>query len=235
MKKESLEAFVEKLKATAGENLKAVILYGAACRRSDNVRPEELQLLVLFNELKSTHLDQIQGAIKNWRKKSHPLPKIFTVERFLQSSDIFPIECIDVLEHHEVLFGEDVTERLEVSKDNLRLQLETEFKGKLLQLREAYLSVEGNAKGLGKILDYSVVSMEPLFRALNLLLGGNKDSSDEEILSVLNEKISFETGVLSSISQLRSGSLKPNKEELKKLFDQYLGILEQISDFIDQH
>jgi len=234
-KSDALETFVNALRSQGGENLQSVILYGLAVQRPETTRPEETQVVILFKELKSSQLDAIQPAVQQWLRKRHPMPKIFTVERFLQSADIFPIEYMEILNHHRICDGIDVTDRIKVTRANLRLQLETEFKGKLLQLREGYLAAANHPKNLTELLSYSFGSLEPILNALCDWLGGDGSASLEVVVQQLSEKLSLDLDVFETLDSLRAENAKMEKSKLKPLFDRYLSTLERISDFVDQH
>lgn len=232
--KQKLESFVETLKEALGDDLQAVVLYGAACESSRAVSEQEVQLMILCHELKTKQLDALTKPIHRWLKKKYPLPKLFTLERLKASTDVFPIECLELSSRHEILYGEDVIAGLEVPKANLRLQLETEFKGKLLQLRESYILLKGNPKYLAKMMAVSLSTFESLFRALLILLQDETPEDLASMIPILDEKFSIDTHVLKDIASLRENRKAFGNEAVLDLFVRYLKALEDISDAVDQ-
>lgn len=231
--KKHLDQFVDSLKTALGSELQSVILYGPACGALDRVAPEEVQILVLCRKLSVKELQLLAKPLNKWMKRRHPIPKLFTLDRLKKSTDVFPIECLEIKTRHEILFGEDVIDQIEVDHSNLRLQLETEFKGKLLQLRESFIVLEGRPKELGKMMAVSVGTFESLFRALARLL--EKDSAQplEGLLKVAEEQLSVDVSVFNQLAQLRNDPRSLAGSGVVDVFIQYLSVLESISDAID--
>ena len=82
-------------------------------------------------------LRAVAAVSKAWAEAGNPPPMTFTVKEWKSSSDIFPMEYADILERHRVLFGDPPFDGIRVSPTELRLQVEHETMGKLLQLRQA--------------------------------------------------------------------------------------------------
>ena len=232
--KDSVESFVEILKEALGEDLQAVVLYGAACEPSRAVSAEEVQLLVLCKELKTPQLEALARPFRRWMRQKHPMPKLFTLERLRKSTDVFPIECLELSSRYKILHGEDVIAGLDVPKENLRLQLETEFKGKLLQLRESYILLKGKPRGLARMMAVSLSTFESLFRALLILLQDEAPENIAEMIRLLDQKFSIDIHVLTSIASLRENPRAYGKEEIVDLYVRYLKALEDVSDAVDQ-
>ena len=231
---QKLETFVDILKEALGDDLQTVVLYGAACEASREVSAQEVQLLILCHELKTKQLDALTKPIHRWLRKKHPLPKLFTLERLKASTDVFPIECLELSSQYRILHGEDVIAGLEVPKANLRLQLETEFKGKLLQLRESYILLKGKPRYMAKMMAVSLSTFESLFRALLILLQDDAPKDLASMIPLLDEKFSIDTHVLNDIASLRSNPRAFGNEAVIDLYVRYLKALEDISDAVDQ-
>ena len=71
------------------------------------------------------------------------MPRFFTTELMNQSSDVFPIEFLDIRTTHVILHGTDPLADLEIRRDHLRLQCERELREKLMRLREGYVEAHG--------------------------------------------------------------------------------------------
>ena len=70
-----------------------------------------------------------------------------TLEEWRRSADIFPMEYADILERNRVLHGAPPFEGIAVDRADLRLQLEQQVMGKLLQLRQGPCSPAPTASG----------------------------------------------------------------------------------------
>jgi hypothetical protein len=228
-----LNQFVEALKMAMGDDLQAVVLYGPACDSSRIVSAQEVQVMILCKELKTAQLDALIKPVNRWMRQNYPMPKLFTPDRLMKSTDVFPIECLELSTRYEVLYGEDLISGIEVSKANLRLQLETEFKGKLLQLRESYVLLKGSPKALARVMTVSLSTFESLFRALLILLQDEAPENLVSMIPLLDEKFSIDTQVLNTIEALRTEPKSFQKDEIIDLFVRYLKALEDISDAVD--
>ena len=55
-------------------------------------------------------------------------PVFFTEDYIIRSTDVFPIEFLDMKENHVTLYGKDLFEAIAVDTKNLRFQCEQEIK-----------------------------------------------------------------------------------------------------------
>jgi predicted nucleotidyltransferase len=167
--------FVPDLTGSFGDDLKAVILYGSAAKGSAGAFVEgvsDVNLLVLTG---SPHPEKI---IELGKRASRKISKLrlslhfLTVDEFLNSSDVFPMEYLDIEEHHEVIWGEkDPVKELGLHKDNLRHQVEERLRGGVNSLRQALLASRGKDRLIAQVLKEWFGSQTALFRAILRLKG----------------------------------------------------------------
>ena len=155
---DQLNEAVGKLKDAHGENLKAVVLYGSSTApvRGDEDRPKNL--LVVLNEIVPDDLQSAHPVAEWWRSQGNPVPIYFTSREIDDSSDVFPMEFIDMSRARRVIYGADPFERLEIPTYNLRHQLEYELRGKLIRLRSLYMPASSNAARLASLMADSLDS-----------------------------------------------------------------------------
>ncbi|RPJ53355.1 MAG: nucleotidyltransferase domain-containing protein, partial [Acidobacteria bacterium] len=146
------EQLVEKLKQANPTGLKAVILYGSAAAGDHVGKRSDYNILVVMDQLGLRELKLFLKPSEAWVKDGNTPPLLFTPEVLQRSADVFPIEMLDIRDSHRVLYGEDITGEIQINPENLRLQLEHELKGKVIQLRERYLSTGGKPKLVGDLL-----------------------------------------------------------------------------------
>ena len=92
------------------------------------------------------------------------------------------MEYADILERHRVLHGAAPFDGITVSRENLRLQLEQQVLGKLLQLRQGALLAGTDAKRQVELISASLSTMMVLFRAV-LRLHGETPAGDNVSLA----------------------------------------------------
>ena len=90
--KEALDGLVTDLRATHGDNLASVVLYGSAAAGDQVELRSDYNLLIALNRITPEDLRQAQAPMREWRRLGHPLPVYFTVEELSDAADVFPIE-----------------------------------------------------------------------------------------------------------------------------------------------
>ena len=149
----TIEQLVEQLKKALPDGLKSVVLYGSAAAGDHVSKRSDYNVLVVTEQLGLSELKALSKPASAWVKAANPPPLLFTLDRLKKSSDVFPIEFLDIKETHKILFGEDFLQDIEVHTENLRLELEHELKGKLIQLRERYLLANGKPKQVIELME----------------------------------------------------------------------------------
>jgi predicted nucleotidyltransferase len=186
-----LDAFAADLERAAGDNLRALVLYGSAAR--GNVGPgSDVNLLLVLRDASAAALRPLGPAVRRWVKAGEPPPLIFSEESWRASADVFPIEVEDVRLHHRILRGVDPVQGLATSRDDLRRELEREARGKLIQLSAQYAAAAPEGRALGSLIAVSCKGFLVLFRA-GLRLAGRE-------APVANETVARETAALCGFS-----------------------------------
>jgi len=234
MAKYTVEEMTEKLKSSLGSNLQTVILYGSAAAGDHTGKNSDYNLLVLTNSLDVTDLENVSHSSNKWVKQGNPPPLFFTAERFASSSDVFPIEIADIKDNHKILYGEDPFSDLKISQENLRLELEHELKGKLIQLRERFLETESKPKLVTDLMVNTLSTFLVLFKNALRLYKESPPIKKMEALAELNKHIPFDLEVFSIIEKVKKGEKFKDLEPLD-IFKRYLSSVEKVVDGIDTY
>ena len=152
------EVFTQQIQKVLPKGLSSVILYGSAVAGDYFDKRSDYNILIIADQLGTPELKALSKPVLSWLKAGNPFSVLWTFERLQKSVDAFPIELLDIQQMHKVLYGEDIIAQLQVSRANLRLQVEHELKGKLLAIRENYCLTQGKSDR-----DYRVVSPLPLY------------------------------------------------------------------------
>lgn len=229
------EQLVEKLKQANPTGLKAVILYGSAAAGDHVGKRSDYNVLVIMDQLGLPELKQFLKPSQAWVKDGNAPPLLFTPEGFRQSADVFPIELLDIRDSHRVLYGEDLASNLEIDLENLRLQLEHELKGKVIQLRERYLETGGKPKQVAHLMINSLSSFLVLFRAALRLFRERVPATKLEAATLLSSHIPFDPAVFASVEALKAGKKKLREVDSEELFGRYLQTVEAIVEAVNAH
>src|SRR6186997_1583213 len=120
--KEALSGLVDDLRATHGDNLASVVLYGSAAAGDHVELRSDYNLLITLNQITPEDLRLAQAPMREWQRLGHPLPVYFTAEELSDAADVFPIEFHQMANARVVLHGRDPFELVTLSDANLRHQ-----------------------------------------------------------------------------------------------------------------
>lgn len=162
---------VERLVGAAGDALVSVVLYGARAHGDYQHDRDHFHLLIVLRELDLEHIARVSAPIRWWLKKKKPYPRLLSPAAIRDSADVFPIEFLDIVDHHRVLLGEDPFAELDVGRDHLRIQCERELREKLMRVQEAFVEADGKAKQLRRLMIESYLSFAAIFRGCLHMLG----------------------------------------------------------------
>ena len=130
--KKNLEEFINRIIEVFQNNLISVILYGSAVNKEN---PKDINLLIAVKDAGFESLLKLKKIIQKY-KKLKLSPVFLTREELLRSSDVFPIEHIDIISSYKVLSGVDIIKEIKIEKKNLRHQIEFEARSLLVKLRD---------------------------------------------------------------------------------------------------
>ncbi len=225
---------VEELKINCGDNLVSIVLYGSAAAGDYVESKSNYNLMVIMVSLEVTHLLKISKSVSPWVKQGNPPPLIFTMQRLITSSDVFPIEIADMQENHKILFGSDPFPSLKISHENLRLELEHELKGKLIQLRERFLLTEGKPKLIQELMSQTLSTFLVLFKNSLRLYNERPPIKKMDALIELNKHIPCDPELFGIIERLKKGEKIKDLEPIS-LFERYLKTVENVVDAVDHY
>lgn len=126
--KEKLDYFIKKLREIFGERLKSCILYGSCVKGTYREGISDINLIVIVDSLKYDDLENLKIKLSKFALKNLINAIYFSEWFFLSSSDVFPVEWQDIKENHIIIYGEDLAEKLNINKENLRIELERKIK-----------------------------------------------------------------------------------------------------------
>ena len=226
------QQLTQRLHAVCGANLTSVILYGSAVTGDHVGKRSNFNVLVVLERLGVDELQALAPLVRSWVKAGHPAPLLLTATGLVRSADVFPLEIADIKAGHEVLFGEDVVRDLPVHDANLRVQLEHELRGKLLQLRQRYVLAQGRPKQVTELMVQSLSTFLVLCRGALRLYQPDVPVKKMEALAVLATHVPVPTGVFETIGQLKAGRRVPGVVP-ETLFVQYLQAIETVIEAVD--
>lgn len=233
MAKMTLDELVSQLRAAFGAELKAVVLYGSAAAGEHLPKKSDYNVLVLVDSLEANRLLAASAAAKAWNDAGNPAPLMLTTLEWENHADVFPMEYADVLERNKTLFGALPT-NVTVDKEHLRLQLEHEAMGTLLQLRRAALAAGNNGKEQLLLLEGVSSTVMVIFRAV-LRLAGQAPPTDNVVLAhQVGELTGSDAAAITRVIRHKRGEAPIKASEAGGVLASYLGGMQSVVRYLDQ-
>jgi hypothetical protein len=231
---DALKGLIDDLRATHGDNLACVVLYGSAAAGDDIELRSDYNLLIALNRITPEDLRQAQAPLREWQRLGHPLPVYFTVEELSDAADVFPIEFHQMANARIVLYGHDPFEFVQLSNANLRHQAEYELRSKLIQLRRLYIPASVSIEKLCDLMNDSLSSFAALFRAVLMLHGQEAPVSKPDCVRATANLLRLDPKPFERIFEFRAGDRLPSSEkDAHELFGAYLFQIEQVVEAVD--
>lgn len=233
---QALNGLVEDLRATHGENLACVVLYGSAAAADDDAELQsDYNLLIALNRITPEDLRLAQAPMREWQRLGYSLPVYFTVEELSDAADVFPIEFHQMAKARVVLYGHDPFEYATLSDANLRHQAEYELRSKLIQLRRHYIPASISIERLSDLMSDSLSAFVALFRAVLMLYGEQAPVGQADVARATARLLNLDVTPFERIFEFRAGGRLPGSEkEANELFAAYMLQIEQVVEAVDE-
>jgi hypothetical protein len=232
---EALSGLIDDLRATHGDNLASVVLYGSAAAGDHVELRSDYNLLIALYRITPEDLRFAQAPMREWQRLGHPLPVYFTVEELSDAADVFPIEFHQMARARIVLYGKDPFEFVELSDANLRHQTEYELRSKLIQLRRLYIPASVSVNKMCDLMNESLASFAALFRAVLLLHGQDAPVAKPDVVRATVRLLKLDPEPFETIFAFRTGELSLSSDkEANDVFGTYLLQIEQVVEAVDE-
>src|ERR1700674_588479 len=225
---------VERMRAAAGTNLLATILYGSAASGDYIADYSDVNLLCVLGETSFAAIEALAPAIEWWGKQKHRVPLLLSAEEMRRSADVFSIEFLDMRRHYRVLWGEDVLKTLEIPMRLHRAQVEYELREKTILLRQRLLLVLGNDEAKWELLLRSLPAFGTLFRHALIAVGDAGGESKREAALALAGKLGIDASVFGELLDIRERKKDRKAAKLDEMFARYLTLVEQVTAAVDK-
>jgi|CXWL01.1.fsa_nt_gi hypothetical protein len=210
----------------------SALLYGSAVRGDWIASRSDVNLLLVMDDASPTGLRRLTTAVSEWHRAGHTAPLIIGREEWQRSADVFPIEMTDMQLAYRMLYGSDPLASVRVAPSDLRRALESELRGKLVRLRQAYVRFGESMVTLGGFATASVGQLLVLFRCTGVLLGRPASATAAETVAQLADVLGEDAAVVSEIAGQRA---KPEWHCPPATFARYLEAVRRAVEFMDHY
>lgn len=231
----TLDDLVTQLRAAYGAQLHSVVLYGSAAAGEHIPKQSDFNVLLLLNELDTTTLASASSVARAWNDAGNPPPMTMTVNEWRNSADVFPMEYSDILERHRALFGTPPFDGIAVSRNDLRLQLENQVMGKLLQLRQGALLAGTDGKRQIELMSASLSTMMVLFRAVLRLCGERPGTDNIELSQRVGALAGFDAAPFVRAVRHVRGEEKLSGDAAREVLAGYMAGIRGLQHYLDAY
>jgi len=226
-----MEEFRAEVEKIFGDDLVSLTAYGSHAADEPERQGGDISVLIVVRTLRKEALSSYRNIAHRYSRRGIPAPPIFTEAFLKDSSDVFPLEFLGMAERRRVISGRDIVPELDITRDNLRHQVEFELKGKLLALRRMYMGTFGNKELLGLLGD-TVGSVVSVARGLLLLSNREAPHGKTEILDAIEKQFGVALPAIREALAVRRGEKIP-PARAEELFFAYQEEVERLCSLAD--
>ncbi|MBL7085105.1 MAG: hypothetical protein ISS43_03230 [Candidatus Omnitrophica bacterium] len=247
--KKTIEPYLNELLKIHRDNIVSIFLCGSAAGGDYIHNVSNINLFVILEKLEFQDLQKSLKVVSAGIKKKIAAPLFLTRKHMETSTDVFPVEFLEMKENHLVLYGEGLLNYLEINPANMRLFCEQQIKGKLIRIRQAYLEIGLKRKGIEALLKESLASLTPIFRNLirlstgidppnsfkgGVLKGKVPSLKKEDIYKRLSADFDLDENVFLAILRDTKNDEKIGSQDIEVFFERYIAQIQKLAIAVDQ-
>lgn len=224
-----LARYVAQINEDWSTDLGGLLLFGSAARGDFITGRSNLNMLVLVRCLSVDLLQRAGKLHQEWGKHQIVAPLLMTEDDLGRSGRLFPLETLQISQHHVVLAGHDPFVEFHIDKDRLAWQCEQELLANLLRLRQRFIEGAGRIEAIQALLILSITAVLPCIRGLLHVMEKPFKEKDVDILEQLPDTLHFDPTTFLEILHIKRGLSSPGSLEWPKTYSRYLQNLELFS------
>jgi predicted nucleotidyltransferase len=219
-----LAALAGSLRALLGDRLESVLVFGSLASGEFHSGHSDVNVLVVA-ELSLNTLDQLGPALRPWLRKGHTAPVLVPPGDLPGFARAFPIEFLDMQDHHRVVFGKNPLTGLSVDHKHLHAQCEHDLALAQLKLRQGIAAAAGDDQKVRRVLLDSLPSVLALLRAVVRLEGDGAGLDKVTVTRRLAERLGFDILILRELDEWHARRATDN---LRDMAGRYLDLIDAV-------
>lgn len=220
------------LEHSFAERLSSVVAYGSYVAGTWTAKASDINVLILVKEFRASSLEELGRRAHRFLRRYRVTPLILSENEFSRSADVFPMEYMDIIARHRVLYGGDPTEHVQFSRRNLRHQLEHQLRGLAVSLRQLLVAAHGRKRLLANELKQSAGSVSALFRGLLRLHAVEDCPTDHhDLVERVAQAYEVQLDAFAQLFALRSGA----RTDVEELSRRLMANLDELIHIVDQY
>ncbi|NQT60319.1 MAG: hypothetical protein HQ557_15165 [Bacteroidetes bacterium] len=238
----AIDVFMPILSGAFGDSLVMTALYGSAAAGGWVQGVSDINILIVVDNADPARLFELGKSARKTLAKYRITPHILSKKELLTSSDIFPVEYLELKNNMLLIQGDDLFIKMEIANKNLRHQVESMLRGSVQTLRQIILGTSGDDRLLKRTLSDWAGSQLSLFRALVSLTDSKKDtigteesSGTDNLIPELASRFDINQEPFNKLLELRTSGTANNSLQIKELVidlqRQYLSMLDVVDSY----
>ncbi len=223
-----LRTYLADLAQLFGDSLEAVLLYGSAVQGEFLPGRSNLNLLVLLAAHGIGLLQHYAKIHRRWSREQIAVPLFLTRAELAASLGLFPLEYLEIREHHRLLAGRDPFPDLPLDLRRLPEECERELWAILLRVRQRFVEGTGSAEAAVILLTVSVAGLLACLRGVARLRERPAAKTSDELIADLQTALELDLAPVREVLDLKRGRLTPGQLEVPRLLDRYCGTLQAL-------
>lgn len=228
-----LRAYVKDVQRVYGEALEGVLLYGSAVRGEFLPGRSNLNVILVVKSAQADRLKAYSALHRRWAKEQIVVPLFMTQADLPATALAFPLEYLEIQEHHRLLAGQDPFVGFRVDQRHLLAEVLQGLRGNLLRVRQRFIEGGGTEEAITILLPLSLTAILPCLRGVQRLLGRPVLSHGEPLLHDIEATVSTDLSGLRDAWLLKRGQISPGQKEIPRLMERYLESFERLVQAVE--
>jgi len=229
-----LHSYAKDVKGVFGDQLEGLLVYGSAVRGEFLPGRSNLNLLLVLADYDAATLKRYEPVHTRWSKEGVVTPLFLTDREIRASSALFPLEFLELQEHHRVLGGRDPFVGFHVDTSRVGDAVMQGLAGHVLRLRQRFVEAGGANDAILILLPLAVTSVIPLLRGIQRLHGWPILTESDAVIKDLAGRLQLDLQGIHDALMLKRGIISPGPSEIPHVFDRYLQAATRLVEVVRQ-
>lgn len=217
-----VQAYAKDVKAALTDQLEGLLIYGSAVRGEFLTGRSNLNMLLVVTGHDAAVLTRYHAVHKRWNKEGVVIPLFLTDQDVKSLSPLFPVEFLEIQEHHRVLGGRDPFVGFHVDTRRLKDAVLQGLASHVLRLRQRFAEAGGANDAVTILLPLAVTSTIPLLRGVQRMQGWPIMTQSDAVIKDIADRFQIDLQGFQEALLLKRGQITPGPSEVSRVFDRYL-------------
>ena len=218
----------------AGLELESAVLFGSAVGKSYVPKKSDVNIFMVFDRTDVALLKELTPIFRRYYKKLKAYPVVIDRDFIENSRDVFPMEFLEWKERSVVFFGKDPLEGVDISLDNLRLQIEENLRGKRMKLIQSFFDLDPKRGKLQEFIEDTLPNFLTVLRNILRLMCETPHRETQAVLDTVEEKTGVSLTNMRRFYCMKTDGVKIDRQESEILFKGMLDELAELTKVIDR-